>query len=231
VGKRKRKKWAEMETFQHVFQPPFKEIYKKDFHLKGKWHQEFFKNHNPITLELGCGKGEYTIGLATRFPERNVIGVDIKGARIWRGAKTALNEQLKNVAFIRTRIEQIISFFEKNEIAEIWLTFPDPQLKKRRNKKRLTAARFLNVYREFLSPGGYIHLKTDNKILYDYTLQMIGQNQLPLIFASENLYGEPNINPVLSITTHYEKQFLEQHITIKYLCFQLDTNKAIDETE
>ncbi len=231
VGKRKGKKWAEMETFQHVFQPPFQEIYNKDFHLKGKWKDFFFKNDNPITLELGCGKGEYTIGLSTNSSQRNVIGIDIKGARIWKGATIALNEQLKNVAFIRTRIEQITSFFAKDEIAEIWLTFPDPQIKKRRNKKRLTAARFLNAYREFLSPGGCIHLKTDSKVLYDYTMQMIAYNDLPLIFALENLNEEPNIDPVLSITTQYEKQFLEQHVTIKYLCFQLPADTVIHEPE
>ncbi len=231
VGKRKRKKWAEMETFQHVFQPPFQEISRKDFHLKGKWNAEFFKNNNPITLELGCGKGEYTIGLSTQYPQRNFIGIDIKGARIWKGAKTALHEQLKNVAFIRTRIEQITSFFTRNEIAEIWLTFPDPQLKKKRNKKRLTAARFLNTYREFLLPDGCIHLKTDNQVLFDYTRQMIESNNLPLVFASENLYEETNLNPVLSITTHYENQFLEQNRSIKYLCFKLTSNKAINEPE
>ncbi len=231
MGKRKKKNWAEIETFKHVFQPPFQEIYNTDFRLKGKWKEEFFKNNNPITLELGCGKGEYTIELSTDFPERNVIGVDIKGARIWKGAKTALNEQLKNVAFIRTRIEQITSFFAKDEIAEIWLTFPDPQIKKRRNKKRLTVARFLNAYREFLAPGGSIHLKTDNKALYDFTMQMIAHNNLPLIFASENLYGESNIDPVLSITTHYEKQFLEEHGTIKYICFQLPADTIIHEPE
>ncbi len=220
-----------METFQHVFQPPFQEIYNKDFHLKGKWNVGFFKNDNPITLELGCGKGEYTIGLSTQYPKQNFIGVDIKGARIWKGAKTAMNERLINVAFIRTRIEQITSFFARNEIAEIWLTFPDPQLKKKRNKKRLTAARFLNAYREFLSPDGCIHLKTDNQDLYDYTRQMIETNNLPLIFASENLYKEPRINPVLSITTYYEKQFLEQNRSIKYICFQLPTERVINESE
>lgn len=218
-----------METFQHVFQPPFHEIYEKDFRLKGKWKKEFFKNDHPITLELGCGKGEYSIGLSTRFPDRNVIGIDIKGARIWKGAKKALNQQLKNVAFIRTRIELITSCFEKDEISEIWLTFPDPQLKKRRNKKRLTAARFLNAYREILLPDGCIHLKTDNKILYDYTMQMIAWNDLPLISATEDLYAGTNIDPVLAIKTHYEKQFLEQQVAIKYLCFQLNANSIIYE--
>ena len=220
-----------METFPHVFQPPFQEIYRKDFRLKGKWMGEFFKNDHPITLELGCGKGEYTIGLSSHFPDRNVIGVDIKGARLWKGAKTAMSEKMQNVAFIRTRIEQITSFFAKDEIAEIWLTFPDPQLKKRRNKKRLTAARFLNAYREFLLPEGCIHLKTDNETLYNYTLQMIACNDLPLLAATEDLHAEYRNNPVLSIMTHYEKQFLQQQITIKYLCFQLHKNRVIHEPE
>lgn len=220
-----------METFQHVFQSEFKEIYQKNFHLKGKWKERFFENNNPITLELGCGKGEYTIGLSNKFSERNFIGADIKGARIWKGAKTVLKENLKNVAFLRAHIEQIESFFDRDEIAEIWLTFPDPQIKRKRNKKRLTAARFLNAYRKILSPDGCVHLKTDNKILYDYTLKMIEHNNLPLIFATENLHAGSDIDPVLSITTFYEKQFLEQNVTIKYLCFQLGAEKTIDEPE
>lgn len=231
MGKRKLKQWAEMETFHHVFQPDLGEIYQNIFHLKGKWKEEFFKNHNPITLELGCGKGEYTISLSRRFPDRNFIGIDIKGARIWKGAKTALTENLKNVAFLRTHIELIESFFALNEIDEIWLTFPDPQIKKRRKKKRLTSARFLNTYQKIVSPKGRVHLKTDNKIMYDYTWNMIVHNNLSLVFSTEDVHAEPDADPVLSITTFYEQQFLEQNVPIKYLSFLLDTDKSIDEPE
>lgn len=231
MGKRKLKKWAEMKTFQHVFQPEFSEIYQKVYPLKGKWKEEFFKNDNPITLELGCGKGEYTVGLSRQFPQRNFIGVDIKGARIWIGAKTALNEKLLNVAFLRTHIEHIESFFDQNEIQEIWLTFPDPQLKKRRKKKRLTGSRFLNSYRKILTPNGLIHLKTDNKVMYDYSLNIIKHNNLPLIVSKENLNTEQDIDTVLSIETYYEKQFLEKKTTIKYLCFQLGDEKTIEEPD
>jgi len=231
VGKRKLKQWAEMETFHHVFQPDPGDIFQNIFHLKGKWKEEFFKNHNPITLELGCGKGEYTISLSRRFPDRNFIGIDIKGARIWKGAKTALTENLKNVAFLRTPIELIESFFAQNEIDEIWITFPDPQIKKRRIKKRLTSARFLNTYQKIVSPKSRVHLKTDNKIMYDYTRNMIVYNNLSLVFSTEDLYAEPGADPVLSITTFYEQQFLEQNVPIKYLSFLLDTDKLIDEPE
>ena len=231
MGKRKLKKWAEMETFKHVFQPDFNEVFQKDFYLKGKWGKEFFRNDNPITLELGCGKGEYTVGLSRKYPARNYIGIDIKGARIWKGAKTAFNESLENVAFLRTHIEHIESFFEKNEVREIWLTFPDPQLKKRRNKKRLTSARFLNHYSNIIAPGGMIHLKTDNEEMFDYTMEVINHNNLPLLFVTKDLYSEKDIDPVISIKTYYEQQFLDQNIPIKYLCFRLEEGKIIEEPE
>ena len=166
-----------MKTFDNVFQPSFKQVFQKDFKLKGQWASRYFRNENPIILELGCGKGEYTIGLAERFPDINFIGIDIKGARIWTGAKKAYLEKIPNVAFIRTRIEFINSFFSPAEVDEIWLTFPDPQLKKRRNKKRLTSARFLNLYRGFLKDRGIIQLKTDNPILYEYTLELAKAEQ------------------------------------------------------
>jgi tRNA (guanine-N7-)-methyltransferase len=231
VGKKKLKRWVEMEAFEHVIQPQFEETYKKDYHLKGKWATEFFKNNNPIFLELGCGKGEYTIELARKNPQKNFIGVDIKGARMWRGAQDAWEEQLKNVAFLRTRIELINSFFGPEEVSEIWLAFPDPQLKKRRNKKRLTSARFLNSYNKFLKPGGIIHLKTDDAVLYHYTFNLIRQNQLEIVRSSEDLYKENELNYTLSIKTHYEKQFLSQGLKIYYLCFKPATKNQIKEPE
>jgi len=220
VGKKKLKRWFEMEDFEHVVQPGFEEVYKKDYYLKGKWANEFFGNRNPVILELGCGKGEYTVALARKNPQKSFIGVDIKGARMWRGAKDAMKEQLKNVAFLRTRIELINSFFGTDEISEIWLTFPDPQLKKRRNKKRLTSPRFLNSYNQFLKPGGIIHLKTDNDVLFHYTLDLIKKNQLKIVRSSEDLYNEDDITNYLAIKTHYEKQFLSQGRKIYYLSFK-----------
>src|SRR4030042_687760 len=165
-----------MNTFPNVIQPAFEEAFRTDYPLKGKWNREFFKNQHPLVLELGCGKGDYTLGLASLFPEINFIGVDIKGARIWKGAKTALLESIPNVGFLRIRIEFIDSFFAPGEVDEIWLTFPDPQLEKKR--KRLTAPKFLNEYRMFLKNNGVIHLKTDNKVLYNYTLDTVRYNQL-----------------------------------------------------
>lgn len=217
--------------FQNIFQPSFDEVFGKDFHLKGKWGEKHFRNDHPIILELGCGKGEYTVGLASIFPEKNFIGIDIKGARIWTGARQAQREEIPNVAFIRTRIEIIDSFFSKDEIDEIWLTFPDPQLKKRRNKKRLTAPRFLNSYRGFLKNHGLIHLKTDNPTLYHYTLELIRLNSLPLVYATEDLYGSDESDMVFGIQTFYEKQFIEEGLHIHYLKFELPRDKVITEPE
>jgi tRNA (guanine-N7-)-methyltransferase len=231
VGKGKLSKFEEMKTFENVFQPSLEEIFNKDFHLKNSWKQEHFGNENSIVLELGCGKGEYSVGLAAKFPERNFIGVDIKGARIWTGAKQALSREIPNVAFIRTRIEFINSFFGPEEVDEIWLTFPDPQLKKRRNKKRLTAPRFLNSYRAFLRAGGIIHLKTDNAILYNYTLDLIRENNLPVEFATADLYGDKQDDIVHGIRTYYENQFIEEGSNIHYLRFRLPSDKIIIEPE
>ena len=167
MGKNKLKKFAEMEVLGHVIQPPFDDIFKKDHPLKGKWNPEIFENNNPIVLELGCGKGEYSVGMARAFPNKNFIGVDIKGARMWKGATESHEKGIRNVAFLRTRIELIESFFDKDEVSEIWITFPDPQLKNARAKKRLPGPVFLNKYRSFLVNNGIIHLKTDNDILYN----------------------------------------------------------------
>jgi len=229
VGKDKLKKWAEIESFQHVIQPEFDEIFRKNYILKGNWSKNQFQNQNPIVLELGCGKGEYTIGLAKNFPDKNFIGVDIKGARIWRGAKTAREESLSNVCFLRTRIEFIESFFGKNEIEEIWLTFPDPQIKKNRLKKRLSGARFLNSYRTFLKQDGSIHLKTDNLELHQYTLALLEHNKLPVLYATSDLYAGVLPNDFLSTKTYYEEKFLNQGVKITYLRFSLVGNKEIEE--
>lgn len=229
MGKNKLERFREMRTFDRVFQPDFEEVFRKDHPLKGKWKQEVFRNDHSLTLELGCGKGEYTINLARKYPERNFIGIDIKGARIWKGARTANEQDLRNVAFIRTRIELINSFFSRNEVQEIWITFPDPQLKKRRNKKRLTAPRFLNQYREFLSDNGLVHLKTDNAVLYRYTHLLAMHNGLEISAATDNLYGSGLADEIRSIRTFYETRFLEEGAVIHYLAFRLPADSTIND--
>jgi tRNA (guanine-N7-)-methyltransferase len=227
MGKKKLQRFAEMETFPNVIQPDFGDVFGKDHRLRGKWHAEFFGNPNPIVLELGCGKGEYTTGLAKRFPEKNFIGVDIKGSRIWRGAKTAIAEKLGNVAFLRTHIEQISSFFAHAEVDEIWLTFPDPQLKK--SRKRLTSARFLNSYARFLKDGGLLHLKTDNAVMHFYTLELARFNQLNIRIHTDDLYNSGIETDILGIKTFYERQFLDQGMKITYLCFELPHGQLFTE--
>lgn len=222
MGKDKLRKWAEMETWDFVLQPGFDEIFGRDYRLKGKWKSDLFGNSNPLVLELGCGKGEYTTSLAMMYPEKNFIGIDIKGARMWRGARTAHDHGLKNVAFLRTRIEFIRSFFAAGEADEIWITFPDPQMKRRRAKKRLTSPLFLDAYRTFLSPSGIIHLKTDSKPLYDYTMKVISHNRLQVNVATDNLYDGDYAGEILSIKTHYEKLFLQKGIPITYIQFMLN---------
>ena len=178
MAKNKLRKFAEVATFTNVIQPDIKEVFRKDYPIRGNWHSQFFKNTNPIVLELGCGKGEYTTGLAARFPDKNFIGIDIKGARIWKGASEALEKGLANAGFLRTRIEHISSCFGPDEVSEIWITFPDPQEKRDRSTKRLTSSLFLPVYKKFLKPSGIIHLKTDNEILYKYTCRLCQFNNL-----------------------------------------------------
>jgi tRNA (guanine-N7-)-methyltransferase len=229
VGKNKLQRFAEMATYANVIQPSLEEILNKDYILKGNWNQQFFKNTHPIVLELGCGKGEYTIGLAQRFPDKNFIGIDIKGARIWRGAKTAIEKNLANAGFLRTRIEHILSFFAPGEISEIWITFPDPQEKRIRTKKRLTSSRFLPMYNQFLQPNGIIHLKTDNQILYDYTCRMCLHNQININKSTSDLYQtETDVN-LLSIQTFYESQYLDRGIPIKYINFTLHGKTSFEE--
>ncbi|MEX0987728.1 MAG: tRNA (guanosine(46)-N7)-methyltransferase TrmB [Bacteroidales bacterium] len=229
MSKNKLQKFSEMETFQRVFQPGFDEVYRKEFHLKGKWASEVFGNSYPLVLELGCGKGEYTVGQAGIHTDRNYIGIDIKGARLWRGARTANEEDLMNVAFLRTRIEFIESFFSVGEVDEIWITFPDPQLKRRRNKKRLTGSRFLNSYRTFLKDNGIIHLKTDNDELFLYTRALAEYNKLEILAETSDLYNSSLLNESLSIKTFYEKQFLSEGSTINYISFRLPSGRQINE--
>jgi tRNA (guanine-N7-)-methyltransferase len=227
MGKKKRERFAEMETFANVLQPSFNEVFGKDYTLKGNWKAGFFHNANPVVLELGCGKGEYTTGLARLFPGKNFIGIDIKGSRMWKGARRAIQDNLSNAAFLRTRIELIHSFFGRDEIDEIWLTFPDPQIRKKR--KRLTSARFLNSYRAFLKDGGIVHLKTDNKVLHLYTLALVSKNGLKVIFNTEDLYGTEGMDDLPFIKTYYEEQYLKHGIKIRYLCFALQNAKEIEE--
>lgn len=221
MGKNKFKRFQENLTFRNLVQPEFEEIFKKDHNLKGRWRSEFFGNENPIVLELGCGRGEYTVSLGEMFPDKNFIGVDIKGARMWRGAKTATEKGMPNVGFLRTRIEFIESFFAPGEVDEIWITFPDPQLKKNRVKKRLTAPAFLASYAKFLKPGGKVHLKTDCRHLHDYTNAVIGVNGLVTEFADNDIYGNGSADEILSIKTTYESQFLKQGKAITYVRFIL----------
>ncbi len=209
-----------MESFPHVFQCSFSELQNSDgFPLKGRWHADFFKNENPIVLELGCGKGEYTVGLAKLYPEKNFIGVDIKGSRIWTGAKESYQKDMKNVAFLRTGINLLQHFFDKDEVAEIWITFPDPQMKKTR--KRLTSSSFLSLYEYIMQPQGVVHLKTDSNFLYTYTKAIIEENRYAILAATENLYNDMPDDEILSIKTFYEQQWLARGLNIKYLKFQL----------
>lgn len=227
--KRKLTRFAEVETFNHVVQPPFNEVLNKDYQFKGKWSNDFFKNENPIILELGCGKGEYTVGMARQNPNINFLGIDIKGARIWSGAKTAQLENLYNVGFLRTRVDFVNSFFDLDEIQEIWITFPDPQPKK--YYKRLTSTRFLDYYKKIIQSNGFIHLKTDNTDLYQYTKRVIVKNKLELITDINDLYNTIIDDPVLSIKTFYEEQFLNEGKLIHYLKFKLKKTKDLEEPE
>ncbi len=218
-----------MKEFSNVLQPEFDEVYMKDFRLKGRWNRDFFGNDNPVVLELGCGKGEYTVELAKRFKKINYIGIDIKGARMWKGAKIALTESINNAAFLRTHIELIGSFFDRDEIDEIWITFPDPQPKNK--KKRLTCSRFLNAYQKFLKNNGLIHLKTDNISLFNYTLKIIKHNKLEIDYFTDNLYSSAIDDEKLSVKTYYENKFLEQGRKIYYLRFKLSRESLIEEIE
>jgi tRNA (guanine-N7-)-methyltransferase len=229
VPKKKLARFAEMKTFNNVFEPTLNEVITNNFHFKNKWKTDYFKNDNPIILELGCGKGEYTIGLAEKFTDKNFLGIDIKGSRLWRGCKTAIEKDLKNVGFVRTKIDLVRSFFGENEIQDIWLTFPDPQ--KEKVNKRLSCAKFLNLYKNFICSDGSINLKTDSSLLYEYTLSLVLFNKLEIIANTDNLYNSNLIDEVLSIRTFYENQFLSQQKSIKYLKFRLSHKDTLIEPD
>ena len=236
MGKGKLAKFADMETYENVFQYPFSVIDNVPFEMKGKWREQYFHNDHPIVLELGCGKGEYTVELAKLYPQMNFIGVDIKGARMWTGATQALHEGLKNVAFLRTNIEIIERFFAEDEVQEIWLTFSDPQMKNPR--KRLTSTYFMMRYRKFLVDGGIIHLKTDSNFLFTYTTYMVEKNHLPVLFRTEDLYHLENLESignldpkVLSIQTYYESMWIVRGLNIKYMKWQLPHQGELEEPD
>ncbi|MDR1624894.1 MAG: tRNA (guanosine(46)-N7)-methyltransferase TrmB [Tannerellaceae bacterium] len=229
MGKNKLAKFDDMAGYPHVFQYPFARLQEEGFGLKGYWKERFFKNTNPVVLELGCGKGEYTVGLARLFPDKNFIGVDIKGARMWSGAKESSEAGLTNVAFLRTHIELITHFFTPGEVAEIWITFPDPQMKKA--NKRLTSACFMKLYRQLLSDEGIIHLKTDSHFMYTYTNEMIKANRYPVLFRTDDLYHSGWADDILSIKTYYEQQWLERGMNIKYIRFVCEERGELIEPD
>jgi len=226
MGKNKLARFAENLTFEHVVQPTFTELVQVGLQLRGRWNADFFEREAPLVLELGCGGGEYTVGLARLYPQRNFIGVDIKGARLWRGARTAQEEGLTNVGFLRTHVDHLLKCFGPQEVDEIWLTFSDPQIGKAR--KRLTSPLFLNRYKEVLKPGGLIHLKTDSPLLYEYTLEMIAEHKLKVHEQSAEVYADlvhrvsPEEQAVLNIRTYYEQMWLAEGRTIHYVRFSLD---------
>ncbi len=225
MSKNKLEKFAQMATFKNVVQP--EELKVSDFEYKGKWSQDFFHNANGITLELGCGKGEYTVALSEINQSMNYIGVDIKGARIWHGAKDALDRNLSNAGFLRTRIDMIDNFFGPGEVDEVWITFCDPQPKKQ--NKRLTSAHFLNLYRRFMKDGAIVNLKTDSRLLHFYTLELLKANGVIPLVATDDLYASQYLDGVLGIKTFYERSFLEQGKKITYLKFIMDIDKEFVE--
>ena len=230
MAKRKLIRFAELETFDNVYQPKYEEISGGEYCLKGKWAERVFGNNNPIVLEIGCGKGEYTVGLARLFPDKNFIGIDIKGARIWRGAKTAIEEKIPNVAFLRAFVEQIDAIFAEGEVDEMWITFPDPQMNKAR--KRLTGSKLLAQYRKYLKPNGLVHLKTDSGFLYQYTIELIKKNGMTCNVDNNDLYLQGGADDkILSIRTFYEQQWLNRGKTIKYVQFMLDGSESIEEPD
>lgn len=245
MSKGKLAKFADMARYENVFQYPYSVVEHVPFEMKGHWHEQYFHNDNPIVLELGCGKGEYTVELAKLYPQMNFIGVDIKGARMWTGATQAIQEGLRNVAFLRTNIEIIERFFSEDEVQEIWLTFSDPQMKNPR--KRLTSTYFMCRYRKFLRDYGVIHLKTDSNFLFTYTTYMVEKNHLPVLFRTEDLYSQdvldsltslqdpstPNrLDPnVLKIQTYYEKMWLERGLNIRYMKFSLPRTGELQEPD
>ena len=219
-SKNKLKRFIQNESFSNVIQPKRQELLSKNFNYKGNWNSLYFKNNNPIIIELGCGRGEYTVNLAKLNPDKNYVGIDIKGARFWRGAKTSIDEKLDNVVFLRIQIELINLVFGKDEVDEIWLTFPDPQIKYQRTKHRLTNPFFINLYKKILKNKGIVHLKTDSEFLHGYTLGILKSFNINLIFSNHDIYKNNNApDEVINIKTHYEKLFLESNKNISYLSF------------
>ncbi|MDG1328972.1 MAG: tRNA (guanosine(46)-N7)-methyltransferase TrmB [Flavobacteriaceae bacterium] len=219
-SKNKLKRFKENETFSNVIQPTREDVLNNTLMLKGNWNRNFFKNENPIVLELGCGKGEYSVNLATMFPKKNFLGIDIKGARFWRGAKTALAEKINNIGFLRTQIELVDCIFDENEVDEIWITFPDPQIKYKRTKHRMTNPDFLSKYKKILKPNGMVHLKTDSEYMHGYTLGLLQGLGLTIEYANHDVYGTTNApKEVTNIQTYYESQYLAINKKITYLRF------------
>jgi len=229
VTKNKLQRFAEMKRFSNVIEPAFEEVFGKDHSCKGKWHEEVFGNEHPIILELGCGKGEYTVNLARQYPGSNFIGIDIKGARMWKGARQALQEEMSNVVFLRTRIDFIQSFFARDEVSEIWVTFPDPQPKKA--QKRLISTRFLTRYQHFLRDRSVVHLKTDNTNVYEYARKIAQTNNLEVLREESDVHAtqDEGLKQVRNIQTFYEQQFIEENRKIKYLAFRLEQKKNLIE--
>lgn len=230
MGKDKFRRFQENLTFRCMIQPQFEEVFRRDHKMKGHW-RDFFGNDNPIVLELGCGRGEYTVNLGRKFKDKNFIGVDIKGARMWRGAKTATDEKMDNIAFLRTRIEFINSFFAPEEVSEIWITFPDPQLDKKRIKKRLTSPNFLSCYSKFVVDNGAVNLKTDSQHLHEYTKVVVAENNLEVESCCNDIYGAGFADDILSIKTTYETRFLAEGLPITYIKFKLPANKTLKDIE
>lgn len=221
-SKNKLRRFKENETFSNVIQPTREELTNSNFEQKGQWRSKVFKNNNPIVLELGCGKGEYSVALAQKYPNKNFIGIDIKGARFWRGAKTGLENNIHNVVFLRTQIELIDHAFATDEVDEIWITFPDPQIKYKRTKHRMTNTSFLNCYKQILKPEGFIHLKTDSEFMHGYTLGLLHGEGHEVLYANHNVYKqEGSPEEVTSIQTFYESQYLEQNKPITYIRFKI----------
>lgn len=224
MAKRKLERFAENATFEHFFQPSFFDL-QAGFPLRGRWREDFFHNTNPIIIELGCGKGEYTVALAEKYSDSNFIGIDKKGARMWKGGKTSHENAMPNVAFVRSHAELICSIFGTSEVDELWITFPEPQPNSPRSKKRFTSQQFLNRYRNILKPEGKIHLKTDSDLVYESTLELVKSNNHQLHFSCNDLYqntADEQLKDVMSVQTHYEKIWLEKGFKIKYLSFSLN---------
>lgn len=221
-SKNKLKRFKENETFENVFQPTREDVVSGNFKHKGSW-DSFFGNSNPVIVELGCGKGEYSVGLAKKYPEKNFVGIDIKGARFWRGAKTAIEDEMPNVAFVRTQIELVEDIFAANEVDEIWITFPDPQIKYKRTKHRMTNTEFLQKYKRILKPGGVVNLKTDSEFMHGYTLGLLHGEGHEVLEANHNVYkNEYSPEDVIGIQTFYENQYLEQGKPITYIRFRIN---------